>query len=65
MHSASKFRVWPLVATLLSTGVSAPVYASEPKKPTPPSPAPAPARPARLEWPLCAGCGGCGSARRR
>ncbi|MCY1078234.1 nuclear transport factor 2 family protein [Archangium lansingense] len=46
MHPALKSRVWPLVAALLSTGVTAPAYASEPKKPTPApasSPAPAPA----------------------
>ncbi|WNG36927.1 hypothetical protein F0U61_27050 [Archangium violaceum] len=45
MHSTLKPRVWPLVAALLSSGVMAPAFAAEPKKPTPPpSPtAPAPA----------------------
>lgn len=43
MHPALKSHVWPLVAALLSSGVTAPAYASEPKKPTStPSPAPAP-----------------------
>ncbi|WPB82319.1 nuclear transport factor 2 family protein [Archangium violaceum] len=44
MHSAFKSRVWPLVAALLSTGVVAPAFASQPKTPTPaPAQAPAPA----------------------
>ncbi|HEX5744802.1 MAG TPA: nuclear transport factor 2 family protein [Archangium sp.] len=45
MHSAPKFRVWPIVAALLSTGVMTPAFAADAKKPTPaPAPAPAPAQ---------------------
>ncbi|QRK06417.1 nuclear transport factor 2 family protein [Archangium violaceum] len=48
MHSPLNPRAWPLVAALLSSGVTAPALAAEPKKPTPPSPtAPAPAAPAQ------------------
>jgi hypothetical protein len=44
MHSTASLRVWPLVAALLSTSVTAPALASEPQKPAPAS-APAPAAP--------------------
>ncbi|MGZ3457118.1 MAG: nuclear transport factor 2 family protein [Archangium sp.] len=41
MHSAPMFHVWPLVAALLASGVTAPALASEPTKPgSAPSPAP-------------------------